>query len=393
MWGTLPTHFDWCLPCGETGTASLILNIGLFVPFGIGLRLSGLRRRTAWSLALLLTVSIEMLQLYVVPGRDSDFGDIVANTVGAAIGVWAVDFRRLWMTPPARVAGRLTAVAALLICTSAAVVQWALAPSFPQSVYYGQIAPNLYGYTWFDGIVLDASFDRVRIVSSRMSAEASAAMRDSLLMGGAVIVATIHPGTIPGDIAPIAAVQDHEQREIFMLARHGTDLMFRLHRRTAILRVHTPSAVLINALPAQLTSTDTVVQRVTIEPGSVTFDVTNRGPVHPYAMHRRVGQGIWDAWRLLIPDDRWWEPRAQAATILSMILLFAPLGYWAGRAARREGITMSVTAILMPLAASLAIIPWAAGAPGAEWPIWAASIGGAALGWGVGRWIVGWTAR
>jgi hypothetical protein len=335
-----------------------------------------------------VTVSVEMLQFYVVPGRDADSSDIVANSLGAAIGIAAVDLRRLRVTPPAHFAGRVSGFMALVICIGAAAVQWALTPTFPHSVYYEQIAPDLPGTALFDGTVITASFDSAPFIIGRMSAQASAAMRDSLLAGGVVIVATIQPGTSHRDIAPIVDAHDQQRREIFMLARHGDDLMFRLRRRTDLLRLHTPSAVLADALPTQLSPSDTVVVRATTESGATTLDAIGRGP-HPYAKHRRVGVGIWDAWRLLIPDAGWWATHAESVTLFSMIVLFWPIGYWAGRAARREGIPISVTATGMPIVASLAIIPWAAGAPVADWPIWAAGTGGAALGWGVGRWIVG----
>ena len=43
----------------------------------------------------------------------------------------------------------------------------------------------------------------------------------------------------------------------------------------------------------------------------------------------------------------------------------------------------------MPIVASLAIIPLAAGAPPAGAPVWAAGFGVGAIAWGIGRWSVG----
>jgi hypothetical protein len=385
----LPTHFDLCLPCGGSGTADFVLNVGLFVPLGFGLRLCGVRRWLAWTLALLLTVSIEVLQFYVVAGRDSDSSDIVANALGAAIGIAAVDLRRLWMTPTARVAGRLSAASALGLCIGAAGVQWILAPSFPHSIYYEQIAPDLPGYSLFDGVVLDASVDNDRLHIGRMSADASAAMRDSLLAGDATISVVMEPGTTRRDVAPIVDVHDQKRREIFMLAQHGNDLIFRLHRRSNVLGFHPPSAILADALPQSLAQSDTAIVRVGIAPGSTTIDVGGLGSARQYAVHQRIGQGIWDLWRLLIPDDGRWASNAGVLLVVSVVLLFAPIGYWAGRAAVREGISISATTVLMPVAATLAIIPWAAGSPVAPLSVWAAGLGGGVLGWGIGRWTVG----
>src|SRR6185312_2850082 len=146
-----PTHFDLCILCGNTGTADFILNVVLFLPLGLGLRLSGMRRWKAWLLALLLTSTIETLQYYVVPGRDSDISDIIANSAGAAIGIWIADLRRFILVPSPLVAGRLTAATAFVVCAGAAFVQWALAPSLPHSIYYTQVAPDLPGYAVFTG--------------------------------------------------------------------------------------------------------------------------------------------------------------------------------------------------------------------------------------------------
>jgi glycopeptide antibiotics resistance protein len=65
-----------------------IANIGMFVPVGVFLLL--LFGRRLWFVAVLggaaLTCAIEAAQLFI-PGRVSDVWDLVANTLGAVIGV------------------------------------------------------------------------------------------------------------------------------------------------------------------------------------------------------------------------------------------------------------------------------------------------------------------
>ena len=381
---TFPTHFDVCLLCGETGTANFVLNVILFVPLGLGLRLMGVRRWVICVVGLAMTVSIETLQFYVVPGRDSDLGDIVANTSGAVVGIAVIDFHRMWLMPSSHLAGWLGGVTALLICTGAALVQWSLAPWLSHAVYYEQIAPDLPGYALFNGAVSDATFDGAGIGIGRMSMTASAAMRDSLLADSAVIAVTMQPGTTRNAVAPIVAVQDVDRREIFLLARRGDDLLFRLRRRTAVLGFHTPSAVLMNAFPTAAPATDTVAVRAVIASGSTTLYVASAGPHGAITLRRRVSQGLWDAWRLFVPDGGRWGGHAAELTLLSMAFLFVPIGYWSGRGARHEGTMLSVISIAMPVAASFAIIPWAAGAPAANWPVWVAGLVGAGVAWSAG---------
>ena len=65
-----------------------LANIALFVPFGIlvGL-LSRLRPWTVVGLGLATSAVIELAQLLFLPDRVSDVRDLVANTLGTAVGV------------------------------------------------------------------------------------------------------------------------------------------------------------------------------------------------------------------------------------------------------------------------------------------------------------------
>lgn len=66
-------------------------NIAMFVPFGILMRLAS-SRLTWWmilALGFLTTVTIELTQL-AVPGRFSTVSDVIANTLGTALGLAAI---------------------------------------------------------------------------------------------------------------------------------------------------------------------------------------------------------------------------------------------------------------------------------------------------------------
>ena len=65
-----------------------LANIVLFVPFGllVGL-LTRLRPGTVVGLGLATSVAIELAQLLFLPERVADVRDLVANTLGAAVGV------------------------------------------------------------------------------------------------------------------------------------------------------------------------------------------------------------------------------------------------------------------------------------------------------------------
>ena len=72
-----------------------IINTLGFIPFGFltmallaEMRSERCRNRLAWTLAFCLTVSlvIEILQYFFLPGRTSSLYDVIANTMGALLG-------------------------------------------------------------------------------------------------------------------------------------------------------------------------------------------------------------------------------------------------------------------------------------------------------------------
>ena len=89
---TILTWLD-SLGIGLTYSVSeFVANIALFVPFGVLVSLL-LPRRPAWTviaLGLATSVAIELAQLLFLPHRVSDVRDLVANTLGTAVGVAVV---------------------------------------------------------------------------------------------------------------------------------------------------------------------------------------------------------------------------------------------------------------------------------------------------------------
>ena len=62
-------------------------NILMFLPLGAGLALAGIRPRRAMAAIVALTVTVELLQYTVIPGRDGALDDILSNTVGGLLGI------------------------------------------------------------------------------------------------------------------------------------------------------------------------------------------------------------------------------------------------------------------------------------------------------------------
>jgi hypothetical protein len=77
----------WWLPFTGAGDgADALLNVVLFVPLGLALALAGARRGRAVLVALLVTATVELLQAFVIPGRQASVGDVMTNTLGGWAG-------------------------------------------------------------------------------------------------------------------------------------------------------------------------------------------------------------------------------------------------------------------------------------------------------------------
>lgn len=68
----------------------LVLNVVLFVPFGVGLALLGLRPWIAGALGALISVAIELSQLWWVAGRYASVHDVLTNWAGTLLGAMVV---------------------------------------------------------------------------------------------------------------------------------------------------------------------------------------------------------------------------------------------------------------------------------------------------------------
>jgi glycopeptide antibiotics resistance protein len=79
-------HWDLRLTTGPRDLVESFLNVVLFLPFGVSLR--WLRVNLYWAIALgfALSLGVEVLQRTVIPGREAELQDLIANTLGALLG-------------------------------------------------------------------------------------------------------------------------------------------------------------------------------------------------------------------------------------------------------------------------------------------------------------------
>ena len=371
--GPLPSGFKTCVLCGTYGLADFIDNVILFVPLGFALRLTGLRRRTAWLITLGMAIGIETAQDWVVSGRESGLTDLISNPLGGAIGIALTDGRRLLIAPGATAATRLTRAATMALLAFTVCLTWCLRLSIPRTgAYWTQVRSELHQFVPFDGEILSATIDGRPVRNGRVDdAPIRSGLRNSTIRLGANVI----PHASSDRLAPLITVFDQWQNEILVLGCRRGRVVFRARTRTQILRVHPVSFETADGCTVGDTSTiavEPLARGARVQLGAVT-----------------IGTGVWLGWRLLVPDDGWWSDLAPEFTILWMAMLLAPLAYWAARADRERGVgraSRALTWIAAVLALTLLAIPLIAGSTPAPMSAWLGAITGAAVGWILAQW-------
>ena len=124
-----------CLLCKEGTLRDLLLNIALYVPFGLGLSLLGASTAGAGAISLLLTLAIEGLQTRL-PGRFASGLDVATNAAGGLLGAWLANRLATTIRPSTRAARTLTIAAGVVWVGACFVSAWGLAPTprLPRSI-------------------------------------------------------------------------------------------------------------------------------------------------------------------------------------------------------------------------------------------------------------------
>ena len=312
----------WCLRCGDFGAVDVVLNTLLFTPLGLALGLMGIPWRRTVLTALLTSLGIEALQLTIISGRDASLSDLITNTTGGALGAaLALHWRRLVLPRPSD-ARALLAIMALTWTATRLGTSWLLRPSFPDTVWYGQIAPRDVYPADFRGEVLHADIAGVAARTGRMP-ELNTALRAPTVGVRALVSGA---KTTPR-LASVISVLDEQRAEVLVLGQEGNAARFRSRLRTADARFRTPSIRLDGALPPDAHApTDLTGFR---SPGRLSLSSATLGRVTDATI--TLGPGL--GWALLLPFDAGLTPAiAEAGTAAFVAAALLLVGYFAGMA-------------------------------------------------------------
>jgi glycopeptide antibiotics resistance protein len=360
----------------------ILLNTLLFVPLGVGLKLSGLSLRKAVLICFALSLSIETAQAFIVRGRDTTLSDLLTNTAGGAIGFWSARTAPMWLAPSRKGAAWLAAVWGGIWLLIQIVSSYSFAPSLPPSQYYGQTAHQLGPRAMFHGQVGSARIGTIPIPNGAFADSRSVRQ---LLLNGAPIAAVVRVVEPTPYFASIARVADAKQRGITSIAEEGDRLVFSIRTGASNLRLREPGfgmpGVFTGARSPADSAAETLVISALFKDGTVQLVAQTRSGRRELNLSPRAAL----AWTVVLPFHGHLESGGmeRIATFLWTSVLLIPLGYWAATlTGRLERVAaFSLMAVLGALlAAGLILVPAAFALRGATPLDWIAAVSGVGIG-------------
>lgn len=344
---TLPFN---CVFCGSLGGVDFVLNIILFVPLGLGAYWLLGSGKKALLLGASVTFLVELLQWRLIPGRDASLGDLLANSLGSALGIGLAFVGPSWLSSTGRLARRLAAGFAVLFTAVIIISTWLMQPvrvQLPLSVQWQPRRPNMDD---FRGDVRAASLNGVPIRATEL-------LRPLRLMDAQTRSLSVQ-ASVRGSAPPT-----RRQAVILRLANHREEGFFLGQwRDLTIVRTHVvaerfkfrPLLVGLEALPTPGDNVGPdsvgVIVHAESNPRAITIALERPGSPASVTVRRTAGQG----WTLLLPWDvavtpRWWL--ANPAWLGALIL---PAGFFTARSTRHDA--SSGVSRWWPLAMSVVVV-------------------------------------
>lgn len=327
----------WCMSCPiftERAGVDLILNVLLYVPMGAGLAL--LRRGPGHVALIAIAISgaIETLQVNVIPGRFASMADVITNTLGALLGLFAIRYWRVLIAPTRSQSRLFAGVAAALALAVLHVTMWAQQevpiPEAMSTLWRPSPAKDGDDLADADGpgsrityVTLDGRrhAGRVRLAPNDLASLARRA--------GYTLEMGFVPAARPGDEDPAFELRDDQGRRLLRVRQDGRHLAADLATRGRALRLRTPTVRLRRFLASRAErlergELDTVRVAVRAAQGNLWMRA-RLGTSEAEGEHR---SGAFAGWSLLISQSN--SPtRVRILTFCWVVALIVPAVYWA----------------------------------------------------------------
>jgi hypothetical protein len=364
----------WCLLCGEYGGLDVVLNVLLFIPLALGLRLLGLPAKVVLATGVAISIAIELLQLAVIPGRDASLSDLLTNTLGSGLGA-ALGSRLVYLLNPwPRLAIRLALSAGAVWFALQAGAALLLQPWVPRQPVRGAWGRVLPGRPPFGGRVTSAFVSGSPVPSGFVLPDSQFSGR---LEGDAIhIELELVSGSRVADWSPVFELLG-SHGPVLAVAALGPDLIFQPPARAYALRLRRPALRLPGALSP---SPGTPLRVAAGEEGDTLWGRWSWSETRDQRV--RVLSPSW-GWSMLVPFDYAYGPEVHLLTAFWIAGWLLPIGYWAARSPVSSYSTTAGLALL--LVAGLGLIPTVAGYPPVHWSEWLAGATGLATGWASSR--------
>jgi len=357
----------WCLVCGDYGGVDVIDNIILFIPLAFGLRLMGLPARTVVLAGAGLSLSLELLQLTLIPGRDASLSDLLTDTLGSWIGALAGAHWPGLVRPTQTLAARLAAVGSVLWLILQGGTGFLLKPWVPVGPLWSDWSPDLAGRRPFSGRMGFASVSGIAVPEG--SVQRASELHHRLARGDIRLELEIKPGAPEPHWSSIFQLSGRRRRAVLLVEALGTSLAFQAPARAQVLRLRTPRLLIEDALggsgsPVRLLAGER--------------DDTLWGQVGPPTnRHAMRALGASQGWMLITPFT--YTPGGEAALVTAgwLAFLLGPIAYWWKRASTGVG---SLAGLGLLLLTGLGLIPLLLGYPPVSWSEWVGGLLGASAG-------------
>ena len=333
-----------CMLCSDRWLSDFIANILLFVPLGFALARRGHPLLHAVTGAALFSLGIELTQLNLISGRDSNIGDVIANTLGAMAG-WSIGARRHWWLRSDDAHRRCLGVTAATLTVLVAGLGL-FTPSLPDTRYYMQWTARLGHMGTYEGEVASTRIGDLQVPGGQHIEQADS-VRRLLFRRPLEVVAT---ADLRARLAPIVSIYDEDQRQIMLLGAERADLIYRYRTFADELRLDHGDIRVHQAFEH-------------IPHGGayrLTWSIDKQGYCLELEGRSECGRGftVGDTWTLLQALDWGTDERTVLGT-LWVLLMFVPAGLPAVRPATllAAGVLATLTLIAAPLSMGFAITP------------------------------------
>jgi hypothetical protein len=364
----------FCLICGEHGGADVLLNLLLFTPLATGLGLLGSSWRRVVAISGSLSFAVELLQYFVVPGRDASLSDLLTNTAGAAIAAAIAPHLGRLLAPDRVLARRLFVGSVALWLGVLALSAIAIMPWVPPGRLRNDCTRGLQSADDFSGTVRSVVLNGVMLPC------------DAELIGAPPLWVALSRGEATLDVVALSGSPTARRRLILavrvprgnlvVLAQDGRSAAFSYPTLARRLRLYSPILRSPKAFPP--------MEGIPVELHAGIHDRRMWISSSHAGKRRRVEVALspYQGWSGLLPWGIQVGRRLRLATAFWIGCLILPAAYWAGFI---RNPVLGSAGVAAALAAGLWALPSLTGYPPAHWSEWLGGFVGAALGWALHR--------